>query len=95
MAQGDSAGAEWVYENPFPLVGLANNEIAIAQCLMQMSEYATGGHGYYGLAEDCHDHYLVINGSCGYQRRGYHQPISSLVFLGIASHFHFSQLSKG
>ena len=29
-------------------------------CLVRMAEYATGGHGYYGLAEGCHDHYLGI-----------------------------------
>ena len=58
--KGYSAGTEWVYQNPFPLARLADDEIAIAECLVRMAEYATGGPGYYGLAEGCHDHYLGI-----------------------------------
>ena len=58
--RGYSLGTEWVYQNPFPLARLADDEIAIAECLVRMAEYLSGGPGYYGLAEGCHDHYLNL-----------------------------------
>ncbi|MFC0672701.1 hypothetical protein [Brachybacterium hainanense] len=52
-------GEEWIYENPFAPAPLIDDEIAVASCLAGMTELVRGGHGFYGLAEACQDHYLA------------------------------------
>jgi predicted dehydrogenase len=63
---GYIGGDEWVYRNPLAPGRLADDEIAIGDCLLRMSEYAAGGAGFYGLAEGLHDHYLgmTIDRAC-------------------------------
>jgi predicted dehydrogenase len=57
---GITLGEQVVWKNPFFPARLADDEIAIATCLMQMENYAAGGEGYYSLAEGLHDHHLGI-----------------------------------
>ncbi|MFC0330833.1 Gfo/Idh/MocA family protein [Paenibacillus sepulcri] len=56
--QGIMAGEQWAYENPFAPARLYDDEIGIAACLAQMSDYAAGGAEFYGLPEASQDHYL-------------------------------------
>lgn len=56
--KGIMAGERWVYENPFQPARLYDDEIAIATCLLNMAEYASGGPDFYSLAEASQDHYL-------------------------------------
>ena len=56
--RGLIAGEEWVYTNPFAPAPLVDDEIAVAQCLVRMAEFARGGVGFYSLAEASQDHYL-------------------------------------
>jgi predicted dehydrogenase len=56
--KGITAGAEWVYVNPVAPGSLADDEIAIADCLVRMAEYVDGGPGFCSLAEASQDHYL-------------------------------------
>ena len=58
--QGVLAGEQWAYRNPFPFARLMDDEIAIAACMVGMSEYVQGGPDIYSLAEACQDHYLSI-----------------------------------
>ncbi len=58
--QGYLAGEEWIYENPCAPASLADDEIAIATCLMKMDEYVRTGEEFYPLAEGSQDHYLYL-----------------------------------
>jgi len=57
---GYTSGDSWVYRNPVTPGRLADDEIAVAQCLVKMSEYARGGEGFYSLADGLHDHALGV-----------------------------------
>lgn len=57
---GILAGEKWVYENPFLPARLYDDEIAIAHCLLKMSQYIKGGPSFYSLAEASQDHYLGL-----------------------------------
>jgi hypothetical protein len=58
--KGIQVGDEWVYRNPVAPAPLFDDEIAIADCLLRMGEYAWGGADFYPLAEACQDRYLDI-----------------------------------
>lgn len=58
--QGYTAGEEWIYQNPCAPARLADDEIAIATCLIGMDEYVRTGREFYPLAEGCQDHYLYL-----------------------------------
>jgi hypothetical protein len=58
--RGFLAGEEWIYGNPFPMVGLSDDEIAGATMLTCMAEYAAGGPGPYDFAEAAQDQYLSL-----------------------------------
>ncbi len=71
---GIQAGDEWVYRNPVAPAALTDDEIAIADCLLRMSEYAKGGKDFYSLAEGSQDHYLYLK--C-MQATGQDSPVSA------------------
>lgn len=54
-------GGKYVYKNPFAEKKLSDNcrlsddELAVAEMLLHMQEYADGGKEFYPLAEACHD----------------------------------------
>jgi hypothetical protein len=52
-------GDEWVFTNPFLPGRLSDDETAIAECLVRMSEHVDGGPAFYSLAEACQDNYLA------------------------------------
>jgi predicted dehydrogenase len=58
--KGILAGDQWVYRNPFSPGRLADDEIAVADCLAAMHAYALGGADFYSLAEASQDHYLGL-----------------------------------
>lgn len=58
--KGIQAGAFWWYRNPLAPARLADDEIAIGDCLLRMAEYAGGGAPFYPLAHACQDRYLDI-----------------------------------
>lgn len=58
--EGILAGDEWLYRNPFPGVGLSDDEIAGATMLRMMAEHGAGGPGPYPFAEAAQDHYLSL-----------------------------------
>ena len=58
--RGYTAGAEWLYHNPFIPGRLSDDEIAIADCLQRMADYVAGGNEFYGLSDAAHDHYLNL-----------------------------------
>jgi hypothetical protein len=58
--QGYIASEEWVYHNPCAPASLADDEVAIASCLMKMDEYVRTGKDFYPLAEASQDHYLYL-----------------------------------
>ncbi len=60
--QGYLVGDSWIYENPCAPASLADDEIAIATCLMKMDEYVRTGKDFYPLAEASQDHYLYLLG---------------------------------
>lgn len=70
------AGGEWVYRNPTAPARLADDEIAIGDCLLRMHEYAAGGPGFYGLREGLSDHYLgmTIDRACAADTNTSTQP---------------------
>lgn len=53
-------GSDIVYANPLAPGRLADDEIAIGDCLLRMADYARGGPEVYPLAEACQDHYLGL-----------------------------------
>jgi predicted dehydrogenase len=58
--EGITAGAEWVYRNPFGTARLTDDEIAVATCLARMSEAIAGGPDVCSLADAVHDRYLDL-----------------------------------
>ncbi|MFB9276940.1 Gfo/Idh/MocA family protein [Cohnella cellulosilytica] len=58
--QGIIGGEQWLYTNPFVPARLYDDEIAIASCLQQMSDYINGGPELYNLAEASQDQYLGL-----------------------------------
>jgi predicted dehydrogenase len=59
--RGIQLGGEWLYQNPFILGRLSDDEIAIATCLYKMGQYVAGeGNSFYSLAEASQDHYLSL-----------------------------------
>lgn len=61
--KGIQLGSEWIYNSPCGTARLADDEIAIATCLLGMGQYLRGGPEIYSLAEACQDHYLVLLGA--------------------------------
>jgi predicted dehydrogenase len=57
---GVLAGSDWAYRNPFAPARLSDDEIAVAACLQDMSEYVAGGPGFYGLPDASQDQYLTL-----------------------------------
>jgi predicted dehydrogenase len=53
-------GDEWVFTNPFLPGRLSDDEIAIAECLVRMSDHVDGGPPLYSLAEASQDNYLAL-----------------------------------
>lgn len=58
--RGISIGDEWVFTNEFIPGRLTDDEIAVATCLVRMSEHVGGGPEVYSLAEASQDHYLSM-----------------------------------
>lgn len=58
--KGIQLGEQWVYRNPTAPARLSDEEIAMADVLQGMGEYARGGPEVYPLAEAMQDHYLGL-----------------------------------
>ncbi|MBM7564143.1 Gfo/Idh/MocA family protein [Paenibacillus sacheonensis] len=58
--KGLHCGEQVVYTNATAPARLTDDEIAIAECLARMADYAAGGPDFYSLAEACQDHYLAL-----------------------------------
>ena len=58
--KGIQAGEQWWYRNPTLPAELSDDEIAVADLLLRMADYAHGGDSVYSLAEACQDRYLDI-----------------------------------
>jgi hypothetical protein len=58
--RGITLGAEWTFVNDFTPARLTDDEIAIATCLVRMSEHVAGGSELYSLAEASQDYYLSM-----------------------------------
>jgi predicted dehydrogenase len=58
--KGIQLGEQWVYRNPTAPARLSDEEIAMADILQGMGEYARGGPEVYPLAEALQDHYLGL-----------------------------------
>lgn len=58
--KGILADGQWVYHNPFPDARLADDEIAVAQCMVRMAQYVQGGEGFYSYAQAAQDMYLSL-----------------------------------
>ena len=51
---------DWVYRNPVLPARLSDEEIAVAQCLLDMQRYVERGRSFYSLEEACQDQYLAL-----------------------------------
>jgi len=58
--EGITAGAEWIYRNPFGTARLTDDELAVATCLARMTEAIEGGPDVCSLADAVHDRYLDL-----------------------------------
>ncbi len=58
--KGIQLGEQWIYRNPMAPARLSDEEIAMADVLEGMGEYARGGSDVYPLAEAMQDHYLGL-----------------------------------
>ncbi|MDR1281896.1 MAG: hypothetical protein LBK99_13895, partial [Opitutaceae bacterium] len=58
--KGYTLGSEWIYKNPVAPGRLADDEIAVADCLQKMDAYVDGGPSYIDLGEASHDQYLSL-----------------------------------
>ena len=58
--KGVRGEAEWWYTNPFAPARLADDEIALATCLVKMDRYVGDGTAFYSLAEAAQDQYLAL-----------------------------------
>jgi len=56
--KGILVGDTWMYRNPFQDSRLVDDEIAVAQCLINMAHYVKTGEGFYSFAQGCQDMYL-------------------------------------
>jgi predicted dehydrogenase len=57
---GVVGGGRYWWRNPFAMVSMGDDDIAVGTCMIKMAEYARGGESFYSLAEGSHDHYLGI-----------------------------------
>ena len=57
---GITAGAEWLYRNPFGTARLTDDELAVATCLAGMPAAIDGGPAVCSLADAVHDRYLDL-----------------------------------
>jgi predicted dehydrogenase len=51
---------DWVYRSPVSPARLSDEEIAVAQCLIDMQHFVKHGRSFYSLAEACQDQYLAL-----------------------------------
>ena len=51
---------EWVYRNPVLPARLSDEEIAVAQCLLDMQRFVGEGRSFYSLEEASQDQYLAL-----------------------------------
>jgi predicted dehydrogenase len=51
---------DWVYRNPVLPARLSDEEIAVAQCLLDMQEFVEQGRSFYSLEEASQDQYLAL-----------------------------------
>jgi len=51
---------DWVYRNPVPPARLSDEEIAVAQCLLDMQRFVEEGRSFYSLEEASQDQYLAL-----------------------------------
>jgi predicted dehydrogenase len=58
--KGYTLGAEWVYKNPVAPGRLADDEIAIADCIQRMDAYVDGGPSHADLRQASQDQYLSL-----------------------------------
>jgi hypothetical protein len=58
--EGITAGAEWVYRNPFPEPRLPDEEVATATLLTRMAGWLDGGPDVCSLSHGAQDHYLYL-----------------------------------
>lgn len=58
--EGITAGAEWLYRNPFAPARLTDDEIAVATCLAGMPAAIAGGPAVCSLADAAQDRYLDL-----------------------------------
>lgn len=58
VIEGIQAAGEWLYTNPFGRPRLSDEEIAVADAVWKMHQYAGGGESFYSLEEGCQDQYL-------------------------------------
>ena len=58
--RGILAGDRWEYTNTFRPGRLSDDELAIAECLVRMSDFVHGGPSFYSVAEAAQDHYLAL-----------------------------------
>jgi len=58
--EGITAGAEWLYRNPFRPARLTDDELAVAACLAGMPAAIDGGPAVCSLADAAQDHYLNL-----------------------------------
>ena len=58
--KGIQVGDEWIYLNPVAPGRLADDEIAMAACLLGMDRYVAAGESFYSFAEAAQDQYLSL-----------------------------------
>lgn len=58
--QGIQFEGNWLYENPFYPAALSDEEIAIAQVLLNMNDFVNSGTSFYSLQEALIDTYLSL-----------------------------------
>ncbi len=58
--KGIQVGDEWIYLNPVAPGRLADDEIAMAACLLGMDRYVSTGESFYSFAEAAQDQYLSL-----------------------------------
>ena len=51
---------DWVYRNPVLTARLSDEEIAVAQCLLDMQRFVEEGRSFYSLEEASQDQYLAL-----------------------------------
>jgi predicted dehydrogenase len=58
--KGISGADGWLWRNRYPEARLADDELAIAECMHLMAGHAAGGPGFYGIPDAAQDHYLYL-----------------------------------